>query len=97
MIIDGIEYVKANEAKPSTKQIIVAQRGWVIVGDVSEEGEYLHINNCSVIRNWGTTNGLGEIASGGPTSKTKLDSCPMVTVHKLSTVLQMNVDESKWT
>lgn len=96
--IDEIEYVRADQVniEPSTKQIVVLQRGWVVVGDVSKTETEVSIKNCSVIRIWGTSEGLGEIAFNGPTSKTKLDRCPDVTVHPLSIVLQMSVDEDRW-
>lgn len=78
------------------KQIIVAQRGWVIVGDVSTNQDYVKVENAAVIRRWGTTKGLGEIAANGPTGKTVLDTCQPVTIHKLAVVLAMDCDESKW-
>jgi len=96
--IDDVEYVRADQAQvvPTTKQIVVLQRGWIVVGDVQKANTEVHINNCAVIRIWGTSKGLGEIAQNGPTSKTKLDPCPPVTVHPLSVVLYMNVNEGKW-
>ncbi len=93
--IDGIEYCRCDDIN-SKKQIVVLQRGWVIVGDVSQEGDYLTIDNASVIRIWGTTKGLGEIAEGGPTDETKLDPCPTNTVHVLTIVTRMNCNEDKW-
>lgn len=62
----------------------------------SVEKEELTINNCSVIRVWGTSKGLGEIAHNGPTDKTRLDSCPPVIVHPLTVVMRMNVNQEKW-
>lgn len=96
--IDEIEYVRADSVtvRPTKKQIVVLQRGWVVVGDVEKTETEVKINNCSVIRIWGTSKGLGEIASNGPTSSTKLDPCPDLIVHPLSVVLYMNVTESKW-
>jgi len=68
----------------------------VVIGDVEKTEADLRINNCSVIRVWGTSKGLGQIAEEGPTDKTKLDPCPPVTVHPLSVVLCMNVNEEEW-
>ncbi len=84
------------DVKPTKKQIVVLQRGWIVVGDVEKTPEEVKINNCSIIRIWGTSKGLGEIAENGPTSKTKLDNCPPIMVHPLSVVLFMNVSEGKW-
>lgn len=96
--IDDVEYIRADsvDAKPTKKQIVVLQRGWVIVGDVHKTDEEVTISNASVIRIWGTSKGLGEIAEDGPTAETKLDPCPTINVHPLSTVLYMNVNESNW-
>ena len=96
--INGVHYVRADsvQQKPTKKQIVVLQRGWIVVGDVSKDGQEVTISNCSVIRVWGTKNGLGELAEYGPLEDTKLDKCPDVSVHELSIVLQMNVNEDRW-
>jgi hypothetical protein len=97
-MVDETLYVRADsvDVKPTKKQIVVLQRGWVVVGDISRDEKEVSISNASVIRIWGTSKGLGEIAENGPTDKTKLDKCPPVTVHPLSIVLCMNVNEEKW-
>lgn len=84
------------DTKPTKKQIVVLDRGWIVVGDVTKSGDYVHINNASVIRRWGTKEGLGELAENGPQSETKLDKCPSCQVHKLSVVMLMNCNEGKW-
>ncbi len=98
VIIDEIEYVSADsvDVKPTKKQIVVLQRGWIVIGDVEKTDTEIKINNCSVIRVWGTSKGLGEIAKNGATDNTKLDPCPSIVVHPLSVVLYMNVNEGKW-
>lgn len=77
------------------KQIVVLQRGWVVVGDVAEVGDKVIIDNASVIRNWGTTKGLGELVEG-PTSSTKLDPAGTVTAHQLAVVFTLDVNAEKW-
>lgn len=79
-------------------EILVLQRGWVIVGDVTrtEGSDEVVVENASVIRRWGTIKGLGELAQGGPTESTKLDAAGTVKVHKLGVVLAMVSDKSKW-
>ena len=94
--IDEVEYVRADSVKPTKKQIVVLQRGWVVIGDVEKTADEVKINNCAVIRVWGTENGLGELAEKGKMTNTKLDPCPALTVHPLSVVLYMNVNESRW-
>lgn len=80
-------------------KIVVLQRGWVVVGDVSRVGTHIRIENCAVIRRWGTTKGLGELAMSGPTSETILDRCPPVNCHELTVVMEMDITSrrEKWT
>ena len=73
------------------KQIVIAQRGWVFVGDVTRTESEVVIENAAVVRRWGTNRGLGQIASEGPTSSTILDPCPTVRIHPLSVVASMDV------
>lgn len=77
-------------------KIVVLQRGWVVIGRLFKEGSTYLLKNSFVIRNWGTTQGLGEIAKDGPTSNTKLDACGTVEFHELTYVLIMACEEDKW-
>ena len=79
-----------------SKQIVIAQRGWVFVGDVEKSGDDVTINNAQCIRRWGTTNGLGEIAKNGPTSNTVLDDMGTVRLHALAVVASLDCEASKW-
>lgn len=90
VMIDGVEFRRVDS--PSDVKILVLNRGWVVVGRPTTEGDYTTIHDCSVVRIWGATKGLGEIAEGGPTSKTILDKCPDVKVHVSQIVLTMNCD-----
>jgi len=89
--------------KPSTPtkseasvKIVVLHRGWVVVGEVHAEGNEVVIDKSSCIRRWGTTKGLGEIAQGGPTTKTQLDPMGTVRVHQLAVVLTLDCVSDKW-
>jgi hypothetical protein len=55
------------------KQIIVADAGWVLIGEIEDIKTGIIIHDANVIRVWGTTAGLGEIAIKGVTSSTVLD------------------------
>lgn len=76
--------------------IIVLQRGWVVVGLLKKEGTEYSLSDGAVIRSWGTSKGLGEIAEGGPTYNTKLDPIPDSKFHELTMVIRIKCDESKW-
>lgn len=103
--INGRRYVAADSipkrAPESRKgdggvRIVILQRGWVVVGHYYEDGTQFRVENAAVVRVWGTTKGIGEIASGGPTSKTILDDCGIVRGHVGTIVATVDCDESKW-
>lgn len=54
-------------------KIVVLDKGFVYIGHVVTDGEWVHISNAYNIRRWGTTKGLGELVNG-PTSETVLDA-----------------------
>lgn len=77
-------------------KIAVLQRGWVVVGKYSEEEEYCHLDDAYVIRRWGTSEGLGELALGGKQDETVLDKTGKVTFHKLTSVFFIECNEDVW-
>ena len=91
--INGIEYVqKGTEPAPQIigdKRIIVADRGWVFVGDCEDhEDGSVTIRNTQNIRQWGTTKGLGELLTGPVAGKTKYDPYGVV---RCIPIVQINV------
>lgn len=68
------------------KVILIAQRGWVFIGDLTQAGTKNKLTNASCIRRWGTTKGLGQLALDGPQSGTSLDPVGEIEVHELATV-----------
>lgn len=53
--------------------IVVAEAGWVYVGQIEISGGFVSISNASNIRVWGTTAGLGQLALNGKQKDTVLD------------------------
>ena len=90
--LDGVEYVRADtiNREPSNHKIVVLQRGWVIVGLVEEDGDKIVIHDAAVVRRWGTSKGLGELAAEGPLPETVLDPAGRVEAHKLAVVLTID-------
>ena len=72
------------------KKIVVIQAGWVVIGEVAYLGEIVRVENASVIRVWGTTAGLGEIALKGVTDRTILDYAGVVEVYKNAVIMQFD-------
>lgn len=95
MMIDGVEWVRKSKTNSNVK-IVVCDRGFVLVGRVRFDNNYIMITDCHCVRAWGTTRGLGEIASSGPTESTKLDKQPTTRVHELQVVQMIDCVEGSW-
>jgi hypothetical protein len=63
-----------------TRGIFVLDRGWVLTGFTLDYHPYGTITDAAVIRLWGTTAGLGQLAERGPTERTILDPLGVVWV-----------------
>ena len=76
--------------------IVVLQRGWVAVGRYNRVGDECTLTSASIIRRWGTTRGLPELATG-PTSETILDKSNYpIRFHRAAEVLVIDCDEKGW-
>lgn len=84
----GVSNCKAEQPR---RQIVVAERGWVFVGTVTRCGGDYVLDDASVIRIWGTNNGLGELAIKGKQSKTMLDPCGTVRIPELAVIAKIDV------
>lgn len=98
--VNGQTYVLKGSAsvepKNSNIKIAILQRGWVMIGRYSEDADMCSLENAYVIRSWGTTKGVGELALNGKQSGTKLDKAGSVTFHKLTTVALIDCVEDVW-
>jgi hypothetical protein len=63
------------------QNIVVLDRGFVYVGNVTEYPDRFRIEKARNIRVWGTKNGLGELRDG-PLPETKLDAAETVVAFK---------------
>lgn len=95
-LLTEVDSTHETQDRATGKHIVILQRGWVVVGDLSWSGTEGTLENASVIRVWGTQNGIGEIALNGPTEKTKLDPCGTITFHELTSVAKIPCNENKW-
>ena len=98
LTVNGVTYARkgSDEPKNSNIKIVILQRGWVMIGRWSQEGEMCSLDNAYVIRRWGTTEGLGELALEGKQSSTKLDRVGHVDFHQLTIVASLNCKEDLW-
>ena len=77
VMIGDVKYIREDAVKTPVelgdKRIVVAERGWVFVGDCTDnEDGSVTIENTQNIRRWGTSRGLGELVNG-PLTNTKYD------------------------
>lgn len=76
--------------------IVELQRGNVVIGVVAETGHEVTLRPSAVIRRWGTTRGLGQLAAYGPTPDTVLDPCDEVRYHVLTDILTIPCRSNQW-
>ncbi len=77
-------------------RIVVLHRGWVVMGRVAATRDEVTITDASAIRRWGTTSGLGQLASQGKQPNTVLDACPTIRVHPLAIIQQIDCLNEAW-
>ena len=95
--IAHLRHISAPEpATPSEWRIVIAQRGWVFVGRYDEDGDNVTLTDAKVLRVWGTSKGLGELALSGPTAKTISDPAGTVRLHRLGVVATLDTTVTAW-
>jgi hypothetical protein len=60
-------------------RIVVLDKGFVSVGTFSKDPDHdgwFMLENAAIVRRWGTSKGLGELAEKGPLTSTVLDQTP---------------------
>jgi hypothetical protein len=99
--IDDTKYVRADSIKQAIPtgniKIVILPRGWNMIGYLSKEGTACKLEKAAVIRRWGTTKGLGELAEKGPLTNTILDKCPLpVEFNELNVIATLCCSEDVW-
>lgn len=79
-------------------QIVVADRGHVWVGEVcqAQDGSSLYIRDARIVRRWGTTHGLNQLAIEGPQPNTRLDQAADVIVPHRAVIARIACARSAW-
>jgi len=95
--IDDVEYIRSDlQSKfDGDIKIVVADRGFVYIGKVTESADFVTLNNAHNIRVWGTSKGLGELV-GGALSGTKLDKVGSLKIPLRAVISIIDVEQSKW-
>ncbi len=81
--------------KKGQLSILVLHRGWVVVGKMTP-GPWVKLEDAFVVRRWGTSKGLGELANNGPTDQTILDAAPTMNVPVSAIINTIECNEKAW-
>ena len=76
--------------------IVILERGNVVMGFVHEGTEKTVIKNAGVIRRWGTSKGLGQLALEGEQENTIIDMCGEFYFPAGSEIGAITCDAEKW-
>ncbi len=78
-------------------QIVILDRGFVYVGDVTIDDQWVIIRNACNVRRWGTSKGLGELAKSGPTANSVIDPAGLVRAPLRALIGMIECEASSWT
>ena len=76
--------------------LVVLDRGFVYIGEVELTTNFCVIRSAYNVRTWGTTKGLGELATDGPTSSSVLDKVGIIYAPMRSVIHLIKTDKAKW-
>lgn len=76
--------------------IVVADRGFVYVGNTTVDEKFTVITDAQNIRRWGTKKGLGELALEGPKAETALDSVGVVRIPARAVISIIETEAKLW-
>ena len=94
--LNGVTYRAEVASEELPVRIVILQRGWVMVGRFSADGDALMLTSASVVHHWGTTKGLGQIVAAGPTKDTILHAAGTVRFHALTVVAMLDCEGEAW-
>jgi hypothetical protein len=78
--------------------LVVADRGHVWVGHVTTGPgpDFTQIDDARIVRRWGTSEGLNELAKKGPQPNTKLDAPATVKVATRAIIALIPCETASW-
>ena len=85
------------ENRYTSPQIVILDRGFVYVGDVTIDDQWITIRNARNVRRWGTSKGLGELAKSGPTANSVIDPAGLVRAPLRALIGMIECEASSWT
>lgn len=76
--------------------IVILHRGWVVVGEMTHKDGWTRLENAHVVRRWGTTGGLGQLAEDGPQTNTILDASPPMNIPQSAIINTIECNKKSW-
>lgn len=76
--------------------LVVADRGFVWVGQAVTTEEWVEITGARCVRRWGTSEGLNELAMKGPLTNTRLDAPADLKVARKALIAIIPCEAEKW-
>ncbi len=76
--------------------IVVLDKGFVYIGNLSVSKNYYILTEASNLRVWGTKKGLGELVLEGPKEATVLDLCGLVKIPFRSVITIHPTKKELW-
>lgn len=76
--------------------LVVADRSHVWVGRAVDCSDYTEITDARIVRRWGTTRGLNQLANEGPTGDTELDAPATVKVARRAVIAIIPCEAAAW-
>jgi hypothetical protein len=76
--------------------IVVADRGYVYVGEITVEDDFCIVEKAMNIRRWGTMAGLGQLSKSGPQPETVLDDYGTVRIPMRAVISIIDTEALKW-
>lgn len=77
--------------------IVVADRGHVWTAEAATfDGDWANLTGAQVVRRWGTSEGLNELAQKGPLASTKLDAKADLMVSQKAIIAVIPSEAAKW-
>lgn len=79
-------------------RIVICHRGWVLVGEyaLDRDNDEVVLSNALVVRRWGTTAGLGQLAIEGRQPQTILDPCGVARIPRGAVVATFDCNPEVW-
>lgn len=85
------------DTKELGRSIVVADRGHVWTCEaVRFDDDWAYLTGAQVVRRWGTTQGLNQLANDGPQPTTKLDAKADLQVSRKALIAVIPSEAEKW-